>query len=228
MFDAIARRYDLLNHVLSLGIDRRWRRRAVRELHLQPGSLVLDLCTGTGDLALAAVGVGDETSSAIGVDFSAAMLRFAQGKLARIGQRRISLVRGDAMRIPLPDRTVDAVTIGFGIRNVQSSETAAREIRRVLKPGGRLAILEFGTPSVPGFRAVYLFYFRHVLPRIGRLISRHNDAYSYLPASVAAFHSPDEFLSLLRDAGFSDVRVVSLTFGVVYLFSARKDVAATD
>jgi demethylmenaquinone methyltransferase/2-methoxy-6-polyprenyl-1,4-benzoquinol methylase len=223
MFDAIAGRYDFLNHLLSAGIDRRWRRRAVRELDLRPGSRVLDLCTGTGDLALAALeGPHDNSRYVVGVDFSAAMLRFGREKLARLRERRVAFVRGDAMRIPLADQSVHAVTIGFGIRNVQQPDVAAREIVRVLKPGGGLAILEFGTPSLPGLRAAYLFYFRRVLPLIGRLISRHNDAYSYLPASVAAFPSPDAFLALLRGAGFSEVRVVSLTFGVVYLFSARK------
>jgi len=230
MFDAIAGRYDLLNHLLSLGIDRHWRMRAIRELALGPNSRVLDLCTGTGDLALAACppkrhAEADASQGGlrvVGVDFAAAMLRFGREKLARLGERRIAFVRGDAMQIPLPDGSVDAVTIGFGIRNVQRADVSTREILRVLKPGGRLAILEFGTPAIPGIRAAYLFYFRHVLPLIGRLISRHNDAYSYLPASVAAFHSPDEFLALLRDAGFSDVRVDSLTFGIVYLFVARK------
>lgn len=226
MFDAIARRYDLLNHLLSLGIDRRWRKQAIRELGLGPQSVVLDLCTGTGDLALASLSrPGDarpRTRYVVGVDFSAAMLRYGRDKLTRLGERRVSLVRGDAMRIPLPDSSVDAVTIGFGIRNVQQPEVAAREIVRVLKPHGRLAILEFGTPAIPGIRAAYLFYFRHVLPLIGRLISRHNDAYAYLPASVAAFPSPDAFLRLLRDAGFSRVEVDSLTLGIVYLFVARK------
>ena len=158
----------------------------------------------------------------IGVDFAAEMLSVARAKLERLGERRVALARGDAMAIPLPDDSVDAVTIGFGIRNVARAETVAREIVRVLRPGGRLAILEFGTPSLPGLRGAYLFYFRRVLPVIGRLVSHHNDAYSYLPASVAAFPSPDAFLSLLRAAGFSDVRVVPLTFGIVYLFVARK------
>jgi demethylmenaquinone methyltransferase/2-methoxy-6-polyprenyl-1,4-benzoquinol methylase len=222
MFDAIAGRYDFLNHLLSLGIDRRWRARAVSELRLQPDGIVLDLCTGTADLALAAVRRAGGARFVVGVDFSSAMLRFGREKLARLREGRISLARGDAMQIPLPDASVDAVTIGFGIRNVQRPDIAAAEIVRVLRPGGRLAILEFGTPSLPGLRAAYLFYFRRVLPLIGRVISRHNEAYSYLPASVAAFHSPDEFLSLLRSAGFSEVRVVSLTLGVVYLFVARK------
>lgn len=227
MFDAIARRYDLLNHVLSLGIDRRWRTRAVRRLELGEDSRVLDLCTGTGDLALAALNRPGPPPShrgrrVVGVDFSASMLRYGREKLARLGERRVALVRADAMRIPLPDASVDAVTIGFGIRNVQDPEVAARDIVRVLKPGGRLAILEFGTPSVPGLRGAYLFYFRRVLPLIGRLVSRHNEAYSYLPASVAAFPSPDEFLALLRRAGFSHVEVDRLTFGIVYLFVAMK------
>lgn len=230
MFDAIAKRYDLLNHLLSLGIDRRWRQRAVRELGLGPASLVLDLCTGTGDLALGCLSPFDRKQTVgdrhplrvVGLDFSAAMLHYGREKLARIGERRIALVRGDAMHIPLPDGSVDAVTIGFGIRNVQRPEVAAREIVRVLKPEGRLAILEFGTPTIPGLRAGYLFYFRRVLPLVGRIISRHNDAYSYLPASVAAFPSPDDFLAVLRQSGFSRVRVDRLTFGIVYLFVATK------
>jgi demethylmenaquinone methyltransferase/2-methoxy-6-polyprenyl-1,4-benzoquinol methylase len=217
MFDAIAGRYDLLNHLLSLGIDRRWRRHAIGALRLKPGEVVLDLCTGTADLALAA---GPDVR-VVGVDFASQMLRLAREKVARrFG--RVSLVRGDAMRIPLTDASVDAVTIGFGIRNVEKADVAAREILRVLRPGGRLAILEFGTPSVPGLRAAYLFYFRRVLPYIGRLVSRHDHAYGYLPASVAGFHSPDAFVGLLRNAGFSHAHSVQLTFGIVYLFVARK------
>jgi len=222
MFDAIASRYDLLNHLLSLGLDRRWRVRAVRELQLRDGADVLDLCTGTADLAIAAAGGDRPAATVVGIDFAAEMLRLGQKKLASRGETRIHLVRGDATRIPLPDASVDAVTIGFGIRNVQQPDVAAREIVRVLRPGGRLAVLEFGAPALPGLRGVYLFYFRRVLPLIGRLISRHNRAYSYLPASVAAFPSPDEFLRLLGDSGFSEARVVSLTLGIVYLFVAQK------
>ncbi len=222
MFDAIAARYDLLNHLLSLGIDRRWRARAIRELDLSQGATVLDLCTGTADLALTAIGDERPAASVVGVDFAAEMLRLARKKLASRGETRIHLVRGDATEIPLPDGSVDAVTIGFGIRNVQRPAVAAREIFRVLRPGGRLAILEFGTPALPGLRGLYLFYFRRVLPLIGRLISRHNQAYSYLPASVAACPSPDEFVRLLGESGFSEARVVQLTLGIVYLFIARR------
>jgi demethylmenaquinone methyltransferase/2-methoxy-6-polyprenyl-1,4-benzoquinol methylase len=218
MFDAIAARYDFLNHLLSLGIDRRWRRQAIEALALGPGEVVLDLCTGTADLALSA----GPRVRVVGVDFAGEMLGRARAKLARREARHVALVRGDATRIPLQDGSVDAVTIGFGIRNVQQPEAAAREIVRVLRSGGRLAILEFGTPSVPGMRAAYLFYFRRVLPLIGRIVSRHHEAYAYLPASVAAFPSPDAFLRLLSDAGFSRTHVVQLTFGVVYLFVAHK------
>jgi demethylmenaquinone methyltransferase/2-methoxy-6-polyprenyl-1,4-benzoquinol methylase len=222
MFDAIAARYDLLNHLLSLGIDRRWRARAVRELQLGEGASVLDLCTGTADLAIAAISGPRPASRVVGIDFAGEMLQVARQKLESRRERRIQLVRGDATRIPLADCCVDAVTIGFGIRNVQQPGVAAREIARVLKLGGRLAILEFGAPALPGLRGLYLFYFRRVLPLIGRLISRHSRAYSYLPASVAAFPSPDEFLRLLRESGFSDASVVRLTLGIVYLFIARK------
>jgi demethylmenaquinone methyltransferase/2-methoxy-6-polyprenyl-1,4-benzoquinol methylase len=230
MFDAIAGRYDLLNHLLSLGIDRRWRRRAIESLALRPGERVLDLCTGTADLAIEAASRTGRPHQAsggdtrvVGIDFASEMLRLARKKLASRAEHRVTVVRADAMRIPLRDASVDAVTIGFGIRNVQRPEIAARDIFRVLRPGGRLAILEFGTPSAPGLRGAYLFYFRRILPMVGRLVSRHNEAYGYLPASVAAFPSPDDFLTLLSSAGFSDVRVARLTFGIVYLFTGRKE-----
>ena len=132
------------------------------------------------------------------------------------------LVRGDAMRVPVADASVDAVTIAFGIRNVEHPDVALRDIARVLKRGGRLAILEFAIPTTPLFRAVYLSYFRHILPRIGRAVSRHDAAYGYLPASVGAFASPDEFMNLLRNVGFQDVAADPLTFGIVYLYTARR------
>jgi demethylmenaquinone methyltransferase/2-methoxy-6-polyprenyl-1,4-benzoquinol methylase len=218
MFDAIAPRYDLLNHLLSAGIDKRWRAAAIRSLNLTGRDTVIDVCCGTADVALAAV---RNSSRVVGVDFSGAMLGLGLQKVKAAGEAsRIALVRGDAMRLPVADRSADAVTIAFGIRNVQRPDVACAEMARVLRPGGRLAILEFGVPRIPGIKPLYLWYFTHVLPRIGRAISGHSAAYSYLPASVGTFAPPAEFLATLCAAGFSDVRADPLTFGIVYLYTA--------
>jgi len=241
MFDAIAPRYDLLNHLLSAGIDRRWRTAAIKSLRLTGRETLLDVCCGTADVALEArrghgppsadakrpqrggsSGAAGTAANVIGVDFSSAMLGLGLHKvMAARQQDRIALIRGDATMLPISSRTVDAVTIAFGIRNVQRPEIACGELARVLRPGGRLAILEFGVPRLPGIKALYLWYFAHVLPRIGRFISGHGAAYSYLPASVGAFAPPAEFVGTLRGAGFVDARADPLTFGIVYLYTAR-------
>jgi demethylmenaquinone methyltransferase/2-methoxy-6-polyprenyl-1,4-benzoquinol methylase len=222
MFDAIAGRYDFLNHLLSAGFDRRWRRLAIRSLCLTGRERVLDLCTGTADLALAAVHAPRPAARVVGVDFSAAMLAIGREKLASDAQGgAIALVRGDATRVPLADGSVDAVTVAFGIRNVEDVGAAAAEMRRVLKPGGRMAVLEFAVPTIPGVRQAYLWYFRRVLPRIGRLVSRHDAAYDYLPASVRAFATPDELVKILGQAGFVGARAVPLTLGIVFLYTAH-------
>ena len=223
MFDSIAPRYDLLNRVLSLGLDQRWRQRGVSELRLRPGARVLDLCTGTADLPLAIL-TRQPGASVVGVDFSAAMLQrgLEKVKRARLDQR-IHLVRGDATRIPLPDGTIDGATIGFGIRNVNQPERALSELARVLKPGARLVILEFGQPRIPGIRTLYAWYFRYLLPAIGRRVSHHDSAYSYLPASVGTFPAPAEFARTIERHGFVNVRAVPLTFGIVYLYEAERN-----
>jgi demethylmenaquinone methyltransferase/2-methoxy-6-polyprenyl-1,4-benzoquinol methylase len=222
MFDAIARRYDLLNHVLSVGLDVRWRARAIRDAQLAHDARVLDLCTGTADFAIAAVHAAPN-ARIVGVDFAGAMLRVGLEKLRARGlDRRISLVRGDATRIPVRDGWADAATIGFGIRNVAEPEAALVELARVIKPGGRLVILEFGEPIIPGIRAMYNWYFRVVLPRLGRLVSKHQSAYSYLPASVGTFPPPAAFAATISSHGFRDVRPVSLTLGIVYLYVATR------
>ena len=223
MFDAIAHRYDLLNHLLSAGLDRRWRRRAVAAAAAPAGGRVIDLCTGTADLAIAACRRDAPPGAVLGVDFAGAMLAIGRDKVRAAGLGgRVRLVRGDACRLPCASGTMDAATVGFGIRNVVDPALAVREIARVLKPGGRLAILEFGEPRLPVVRGAYLWYFRRVLPRIGRWLSRHADAYAYLPASVHAFLGPDALAAVLRGGGFADVRVDRLALGVVYLYVARK------
>jgi demethylmenaquinone methyltransferase / 2-methoxy-6-polyprenyl-1,4-benzoquinol methylase len=221
MFDAIAPRYDLLNHVLSAGIDKRWRARAIGALELTGRETLLDVCTGTADVALEGRRRG--VARVVGIDFANAMLSLGLKKVRAAGEAaRIALVRGDAMRLPVPDASADAATVAFGIRNVQRPEVACAEMARALRRGGRLAILEFGVPRIPGVSTLYLWYFTHLLPLVGRMVSGHRAAYSYLPASVGTFPAPPEFMKILRQAGFDDVRAVPLTFGIVYLYTARK------
>jgi len=235
MFDAIAPRYDFLNHLLSAGIDRRWRAAAIRSLRLTGRETVLGVCCGTADVALAArrnhgpkAGSGDSTGSGaarvVGVDFSGAMLSVGAMKVNAAGEsQRIALVRGDATQLPVRSASVDALTVAFGIRNVQRPDLACREMVRVLRPGGRLAILEFGVPRLPGISSLYLWYFKRVLPAIGRMVSGHTAAYSYLPASVGTFSPPAEFMSMLRGAGLTDIRADPMTLGIVYLYTARRE-----
>ena len=223
MFDAIAPRYDLLNHVLSLGLDRRWRRRAIRELGLSGRERVYDVCTGTGDVAFEALRGSDGAREVVGLDFSGRMLDRARAKAARAGLAgRLWFVRADATKLPCPSASADAVTVAFGIRNVLDPDAACRDFHRALKPGGQLAILEFGMPSIPGIKAAYRWYFKYLLPRVGGLVSRHGEAYSYLPASVEKFATPEAFAAMLRQVGFEEVRSVRLTFGIVYLYIARR------
>ena len=221
MFDAIAPRYDLLNRLLSAGVDQRWRRRAVDSLQLTGTEVLIDVCTGTADVAL--VGRAAGAARVVGVDFSGAMLAIGLRKVrAAAEERRIALLRGDATRLPVREASADAVTIAFGIRNVQRPELACAEMARALRPGGRLAILEFGVPRIPGVTMLYLWYFKYLLPLVGRTLSGHSAAYSYLPESVGAFPPPAEFVTILRQAGFQDVRAVPLTLGIVYLYVARR------
>jgi demethylmenaquinone methyltransferase/2-methoxy-6-polyprenyl-1,4-benzoquinol methylase len=222
MFDAIAGRYDFLNHFLSAGRDKRWRARAIRELDLASDARIVDLCTGTGDFAIAAADACAQ-AEIVGVDFAGAMLSIGMGKVReRSLTHRITFVRGDATRIPLRDGWADGATIGFGIRNVAKPDQALAELMRVVRPGGRLAILELGEPVIPGVRAIYNWYFRQVLPRLGRLVSHHNSAYSYLPASVAEFPRPADFAAMISSHGFTAVRAVPLSLGIVYLYVATR------
>jgi demethylmenaquinone methyltransferase/2-methoxy-6-polyprenyl-1,4-benzoquinol methylase len=222
MFDAIAGRYDLLNRTLSAGFDRRWRRRALRALELTGRERLLDICTGTADIPLAARASG-AAAEVVGVDFSSEMLRVGAAKIARADQRAsIHLIRADATRLPFSSVSFDGATIAFGIRNVERPGEACAEMSRVVRRGGRIAILEFGVPRQVLLRSLYQWYFTQLLPRIGAAVSGHRSAYSYLPASVVAFPPPEEFCGILASCGFGDVKAQPLTSGIVYLYTGRK------
>lgn len=224
MFDRIARRYDLLNHLLSGGMDLYWRARAIRALRLAGTERVLDVCAGTADMMRAALaGRAGRAGYVVGVDFAHQMLRVGQRKLRDTSVATTApLIRGDAMRLPIAGASVQAATIAFGIRNVSEPRVALADILRTLAPGGRLAVLEFAMPRAPLLRSLYTWYFRTMLPRIGAVISRHDEAYRYLPESVGTFYGPEEFAALLGEAGFERVTTTPLTFGVVYLYVAQK------
>ena len=221
LFSEIAPRYDLLNHVLSLNIDRRWRRKAVDQLGWQdrPAGTYLDGCAGTFDLSLELANRSAFSGSIVAVDFAFPMLFQGLGKTAGTG---IEAVCGDALRLPFEAGTFDGVTIGFGVRNLADLGLGFRECFRVLKDGGRLVVLEFTVPPGPLMRWGYMFYFNHILPRVGRLVSGHPWAYRYLPESVKDFPGPEGIAELLESAGFGSVSWSLLTGGIAAVHVAKK------
>lgn len=220
MFDSVAHRYDFLNHLLSAGIDRAWRRRAVRELRLEPGHRVLDLCTGTGDLGFACLDAG--AVQVVGVDLARGMLARGAAKGRRRNRAGMAFLQGDAEHIGLADAAMDRACVGFGIRNVASLRAALAETARVLRPGGIFVILEFTTPPNAAVRGLYHFYFRRVLPLVGGVVSGNRHAYTYLPDSVSKFPSPPDLAELLRRSGFREARWSLLTGGIACLHVARR------
>ncbi len=226
MFRQVAPRYDLMNHLLSMNIDRYWRWRAVRALRLIDDSPILDVCTGTGDLALAVAARVGPKIRVVGSDFCSAMLRIGQRKRSTGPEDfrgRVEFLEADSQQLPFPDDRFQAVTVAFGLRNVSDTDRGLREMTRVCKPGGQVMVLEFSNPSFPGFRQVYQWYFEHVLPRIGQALARNDkDAYRYLQKSVGQFPDGPRLVARMVGAGLVGVSYRTLTGGVASIYTGFK------
>lgn len=221
MFDNISHRYDFLNHFLSLGIDKGWRRKAINYLKPYQPKMLLDVATGTGDFAIQALDLSPE--KVIGVDISEGMLSMGRKKMTeRKLDHKIELKSGDSENLPFGDNTFDAVTVAFGVRNFENLEKGLSEIKRVLKPGGRIVVLEFSKPTSFPFKQLYGFYFKNVLPRIGSWLSKDSAAYTYLPESVDAFPYGKDFLNVLTKLGYAEVHARPLTFGISSIYTGKK------
>lgn len=228
MFGEISPRYDFLNHFLSGGTDRYWRWRTVRKVPPEGDAPILDVCTGTGDLAIAYWRKGKGRVPVVGADFTHEMLTRARDKQAALARKfpgcaPPTFLEADAQRLPFADDLFQIVSVAFGLRNVTDTQQGLREMTRVCRPGGRVAILEFSLPRNPIIRGTYTFYFRRVLPRIGQLFMRNSQAaYEYLPQSVAQFPQDEALAAMMRDAGLTDVTYTPLTLGIATLYVGRK------
>jgi len=221
MFNNIAGRYDFLNHFLSLGIDKGWRRKLIRQMSRHNPANILDVATGTGDLAIAAAKIQPEKIT--GIDIAEGMLAIGKLKVEKLHlQNLIHLQQADSENIPFADTSFDAVMVAFGVRNFENLAKGLEEMYRVLVPGGYVYILEFSKPQKFPFKQLYGFYFNNILPVLGRIVSRDMSAYTYLPESVGAFPSGQEFTEIMLKAGFTMATSRQLTFGVATLYSARK------
>lgn len=220
LFDRIAPTYDALNHGLSLSIDKRWRRRVVRML--PKADRVLDVAVGTADLTIEMIRQG-KAEQVVGLDLSKEMMAIGEQKVARTGcEKQVKFVFGNAQQMPFEDVSFDGVTCAYGCRNFSDLEAGLREMYRVLKPGGQVTILEFSYPKNRLVRAVYDLYFSHILPWIGRLVSKDKTAYTYLNKSVKSFVWGEAFVQRLRDVGFVEQTFVPLTFGITTVYTAKK------
>lgn len=224
MFRQIAPRYDLMNHLLSLNVDKLWRRAAVKRLRFKRDVPVLDVCTGTGDLALAMAKAAPENVDVVASDFCHAMLEIAREKrVAGTPTETVEFLEADSQQLPFPSDRFQCVTVAFGLRNVADTDQGLREMTRVCRPGGQVMVLEFSKPSVLGLRQAYGFYFSHVLPRIGQWFARNNkSAYEYLPESVGQFPDGQALADRMKTAGLTDVRYKPLTFGVCTIYEGTK------
>ncbi|WP_186757673.1 bifunctional demethylmenaquinone methyltransferase/2-methoxy-6-polyprenyl-1,4-benzoquinol methylase UbiE [Echinicola salinicaeni] len=221
MFNNISKRYDLLNHVLSLGIDIIWRKTAIKMLQKDQPKIILDIATGTGDFAIEALALNPD--KVIGVDISEGML--AEGK-KKIKNKKldhlIELQMGDSEKLLFEDNKFDAVIVSFGVRNFENLEKGLADMHRVLKPGGKTVIVEFSKPKKFPFKQAYNFYFKYILPQIGKVISKDQSAYTYLPESVQAFPDGDDFLAVLKKVGFTQTKCKPLTFGISSIYIGEK------
>ncbi|MEX2230536.1 MAG: bifunctional demethylmenaquinone methyltransferase/2-methoxy-6-polyprenyl-1,4-benzoquinol methylase UbiE [Cyclobacteriaceae bacterium] len=221
MFNNISHRYDFLNHFLSLGIDKIWRKAAIRLLKTHEPQYILDVATGTGDFAIQALELNPQKIT--GIDISEGMLGMGRKKIERLKlSHKIELLTGDSENLKFPESTFDAVTVGFGVRNFEDLEKGLAEIRRVLKPDALLVVLEFSRPRKFPMRQLYNFYFKNILPGLGRLISNDKSAYTYLPESVEAFPDGTDFENILKKVGFKETACKPLTFGISSIYTARK------
>jgi demethylmenaquinone methyltransferase / 2-methoxy-6-polyprenyl-1,4-benzoquinol methylase len=225
MFGEIAGRYDFLNRLLSLGIDRSWRRKTVKIVPPEGDAPILDVCTGTADLALAYWRAAKGKSPVVGTDFCRPMLAIGREKCRRAGAiEQLTLLEADTLHLPFSDDVFQIVSVAFGLRNLADTDAGLREMVRVCRPGGRVAILEFSTPTAWPLGAIYGWYFRHVLPRIGQALARNRQAaYNYLPQSVGRFPQGEELAERMRAAGLRDVKHRAFTFGVATLYVGRKE-----
>jgi demethylmenaquinone methyltransferase/2-methoxy-6-polyprenyl-1,4-benzoquinol methylase len=222
MFDRISPKYDALNHLLSLNIDKVWRRKTAKTVTKSHPNTLLDLATGTGDLAIALAKCNPQTHI-IGLDISEKMLDIGKTKIAqRKLENQIELSLGNAATVPFEDNHFDAVTVAFGVRNFENLGKGISEIQRVLKPAGEVFILEFSMPERWPVKQLYRFYFKRILPRIGRHLSKEPDAYTYLPESVERFPKPDDFMQLLSEKGLENCTKRTLSFGIATLYTAEK------
>lgn len=221
MFDKIAPNYDLLNHLLSFGVDILWRRKAIRSLDMQNPDLVVDIATGTGDFAIEAKRI--KPHKIIGIDISPEMLRVGRKKIKKKGlDDLIDMQIGDSENLKLETDSVDAITVGFGVRNFENLKKGLREILRVLKPGGKVAILEPSFPTIFPLKQLFQLHFRVLTPLIGKILSGDNAAYEYLPESVKAFPNGEEFVKICQDVGFQGVKYEPLTFGICSMYILEK------
>ncbi|MEQ8627392.1 bifunctional demethylmenaquinone methyltransferase/2-methoxy-6-polyprenyl-1,4-benzoquinol methylase UbiE [Ekhidna sp.] len=221
MFDSISGKYDFLNHFLSLGIDIRWRKKAIKMLRdLQPKK-ILDIATGTGDFAIESLKLNPE--KVVGVDISEGMLNVGRQKMEKKGYSDIiDMQSGDSENLHFEDNSFDAVIVAFGVRNFENLEKGLSEMNRVLRPGGRAVILEFSKPTAFPFKQLYNFYFRWILPKIGKVVSKDNAAYTYLPESVNEFPFGDDFLKILEKTGYKNTKCKPLTLGISSIYVGEK------